>query len=189
MYENEKYSDYLKTRTIFGWAYRKFWLYPSISRLLKGRLLDVGCGIGDMLAYRPGSVGADVNKSNVNFCKSLGFEVYDMPYDNLPFPDSTFDSVLLDNVIEHISNPIPLLTQIKRVMRKDGFLVIGVPGICGQISDLDHKIYYDEDKLRALAFENGFVIKSFKYTPLIKSSFLSKTLKQYCIYSQWCINV
>jgi hypothetical protein len=64
-------------------------------------------------------------------------------------------------------------------------LLIGVPGQKGFSSDDDHKIFYDEKKLQALAKKNHFNVNHFFYTPIIKSTFLSKQLRQYCIYTQW----
>jgi hypothetical protein len=60
-----------------------------------------------------------------------------------------------------------------------------VPGQLGYASDIDHKIFYDESGLISLAKGSGFVINKIAYLPLWKSSFLSKYLSQYCIYSQW----
>jgi SAM-dependent methyltransferase len=185
MDENKKYFLYLQNRSLFGRLYRQYYLYPRLLRNLKGRLLDVGCGIGDMLTFRPNTVGVDVNPYNVNFCKALGCEAYVMSVDELPFDNSSFDSVLLDNVLEHISDPVPLLKEIQRVIRPNGFLLIGVPGLRGQNSDSDHKVYYDESTLISLANQLGFKVNSLMHTPFWKSALLSRTLKQYCIYSQW----
>jgi len=187
MVNNQAYFEYLKKRSLVGRFYRHFFLYPRISSLLKGRVLDVGCGIGDMLEYRPGSVGVDVNEFNIEFCRRRGLAAQLMPFDQLPFDTASFDSLLLDNVLEHILDPAPLLNEIKRVMHPDGFLVIGVPGLYGQLCDSDHKVYYNEDSLAELADRLGFTIEEFLYAPFIRSTFLSQTISQYCIYSRWTL--
>lgn len=185
MDKHQQYFEYLKNRSFLGRIYRRFFLYPKINRLIHGRLLDVGCGVGDMLAFRPNSVGVDINDLNVKFCRWRGLDVQLMPIDQLPFANASFDSVLLDNVLEHITEPGPLLNEIKRIMLPDGVLVIGVPGLLGQLCDDDHKVYYDEAMLYKLADKLGFEITKMVYTPLCKSVFLSQVVKQYCIYSQW----
>ena len=182
MDKNREYFEYLQNRSWRGRFYRKFFLYPRINRLLKGKLLDVGCGVGDMLACRPNSIGVDVN---AKFCRWRGLDAREMPYDVLPFDDASFDSILLDNVLEHIADPTPLLNEIKRVMRPDGVLLIGVPGLRGQLYDLDHKVYYDEPNLSALANRLGFEVVDSLYTPLWKSVMFSQMIKSYCLYSQW----
>ncbi len=43
------YFNYLKTRSNFGFLYRKYFLYPILDFFLKKPCLDVGCGLGDFL--------------------------------------------------------------------------------------------------------------------------------------------
>ncbi len=172
-------------RSFLGSLYRRFVLYPRLNFHLKGKVLDIGCGIGDMLSYRQNTVGLDVNPLNVAFCQKRELEAHIMKPDVIPFKDESFDSVLLDNVLEHIERPSLLFKEIRRVLKADGILLIGVPGQKGFSSDDDHKIFYDEKKLQALAKKNHFNVNHFFYTPIIKSTFLSKQLRHYCIYTQW----
>jgi SAM-dependent methyltransferase len=183
----QDYSTYLRSRSSLGKLYRERWLYPRLCRLLKGATLDVGCGIGDMLAFRPEAVGVDINEHNVSYCRQHGLDAHLMPIDELPFAEATFDSVLLDNVLEHIADPSPLLKEIRRVLRKGGHVVIGVPGLRGQAADLDHKVFYDEESLRRLASRHGFKVEQFMYVPLWRSMFLSRRLRQYCVFVQWAL--
>jgi SAM-dependent methyltransferase len=152
---------------------------------LKFKTLDVGCGIGDMLKFRSNTIGVDVNPFNVEICIDRGLQAQVMDVDLLPFTEGSFDSVLLDNVLEHIEFPDVLLREIHRVLVDGGLLVIGVPGMKGQNSDPDHVVYYDELALINLAANNNFVIKKFFYMPLFKSQWLSIKVRQYCIYSVW----
>lgn len=185
MTNHHEYAEYLKKRSTLAAIYRKKILYPRISHLLEGKLLDVGCGIGDMLAFRPNTVGVDVNPYNVEFCHGRRLEAYTMPFDSIPFGDHCFDSVLLDNVLEHIADPTSLLLEIKRVLRPSGVLVVGVPGLRGYEADADHKVYYDETALEDLAVQWGFEIGQSVYAPLFRSNWMSRVLSQYCIYVQW----
>ena len=182
---NQIYFEYLMKRSFLGDLYRRYVLYPRLNLHLKGRVLDVGCGIGDMLSYRKNTVGLDVNSLNVDFCQKRQLEAHMMKPDVISFKDKTFDSVLLDNVLEHIEKPSLLFKEIRRVLKPDGILLIGVPGIKGYESDDDHKVFYDEKKLHALAQKNNFNVNQFFYTPLVKSKFLSQHVRQYCIYSLW----
>ncbi len=182
---NQMYFDYLMKRSFLGGLYRRFILYPRLNFHLKGKVLDIGCGIGDMLSYRKNTVGLDVNPLNVDFCKNRKLNAFIMKPNIIPFDDKTFDSVLLDNVLEHIESPLLLFKEIRRVLKPDGLILIGVPGEKGYRSDDDHKIFYDEKKLQALAQKNNFNVTQFFYTPLVKSKFLSQHVRQYCIYSLW----
>lgn len=174
-------------RSFLGDLYRRYVLYPRLNLHLKGRVLDVGCGIGDMLSYRRNTVGLDVNPLNVDFCKKRKLNAYLMKPNMIPFDDKSFDSVLLDNVLEHIESPSLLFKEIRRVLKPDGLLLIGVPGEKGFRSDDDHKIFYEEKILQVLAKKNQFNTDQFFYTPLVKSKFLSQHVRQYCIYSLWSL--
>jgi SAM-dependent methyltransferase len=179
------YFEYLSQRSFLGKIYRNFILYPRLNKYLKGKALDIGCGIGDMLSYRENTIGLDINPLNVNYCKKKKLEAFLMKKGRVPFKDQSFDSVLLDNVLEHISTPTLLFNEIKRVLKTNGILLIGVPGIRGFEIDSDHKIFYDEIKLNNLAKKFNFSVNDVFYTPFFRSIFLSKRLKQYCIYTQW----
>jgi SAM-dependent methyltransferase len=174
-------------RSFLGNIYRRFVLYPRLNFHLQGKVLDIGCGIGDMLNYRGNTFGLDVNPLNVDFCRKRKLNAYLMKPNNIPFNDKTFDSVLLDNVLEHINSPSLLFKEITRVLKPNGFLLIGVPGVKGYQSDDDHKIFYDEKKLQRLAKKNQFNVNQFFYMPFVKSKFLSQHLRQYCVYSKWFV--
>lgn len=183
MTNHDQYFNYLRGRTRLGVVYRKFVLYPRVVRRLKGRLLDVGCGIGDMLSFRHDSVGVDVNERTVAYCVSQGLDARTMEPDVLPFAAGEFDSVLLDNVLEHIEAPAPLLRECWRVLRPGGRLLLGVPGVCGWNSDPDHKVRYDDRTLVAVGEGNGFRHIETFCTPLWRSEWLDRRVRQYCIYA------
>jgi SAM-dependent methyltransferase len=182
MTDHEQYFSYLRQRSVLGSIYRRYFLYPRLNRQLTGKMLDIGCGIGDMLAFRPNSVGADINVRNVDYCKQIGLDAVVMAPNCLPFDHASFDSVLMDNVLEHIDEPGLLLAEIRRVLKPNGILLLGVPGIRGWSSDDDHKVFYDQGLLRECLENNLYDIKEFFYTPIMKSEALSKKLKQYCIF-------
>jgi len=100
----------------------------------------------------------------------------------LPFATGEFDSVLMDNVLEHIDQPRPLLDEARRVLGTAGRLLIGVPGRRGWLSDPDHKIFYDDASLAECVEAQGFRHVEFFYTPLWRSAWLDRHLRQYCVY-------
>lgn len=179
---NNEYFEYLKGRSRLGLFYRKHLLYPRLSRELSRHVLDIGCGVGDFLAYRPGTTGVDINPQLVEFCTSRGLNARVMSPDKLPFDDTSFDSMILDNVLEHIADPQQLLKEIWRVMRPNGQLVVGVPGLRGYASDPDHKIYYSEKDLTQLFISNGWDLRKSFATP-VRSTWLDKEMRQYCVYA------
>lgn len=104
-----------------------------------------------------------------------------MQPDVLPFGDASFDSVILDNVLEHIVNPKALLGEVHRVLRSSGNFVVGVPGTRGYASDDDHKVFYDEAGLIACMTGAGLSTKRVHHTP-VRSNWLDHNMRQYCLY-------
>lgn len=184
MADHHNYFEYLQGRGKLGLIYRRYFLYPRLCRHLKGHTLDIGCGIGDMLRFRPDTVGVDINPETVKWCQAQGLTVHQMSPDQLPFGDHAFDSVLLDNVLEHISQPAALLREAKRVLKPGGHLLIGVPGEKGYSTDPDHKVFYDEQSLTRVAQAQGFQCLSLFSTPM-KSRWLSQRMRQYCVYGEF----
>ena len=100
---------------------------------------------------------------------------------DLPFGDAEFEGVVLDNVLEHLSEPKPVLAEIRRVLSVSGTLIVGVPRRRGYASDQDHKIFYDGDALVATLGEAGFAVSKLLHMPM-KSAWMDQNMPQFCIY-------
>jgi ubiquinone/menaquinone biosynthesis C-methylase UbiE len=180
--EEKKYFEYLTTRSKLSEWFRLNISYPYVSQYFKGKVLDVGCGIGDYLRYNKNAIGAEINQYNVDYCKSIGCSAFLIKDGILPFNDNSFDGVILDNVLEHLTDPQSVLNEISRVLNTGGILVIGVPGIKGYTMDDDHKVFYNEENMKTLMERMGYSFIKNLYTPtFIKSTFLSKMLSQYAL--------
>ena len=176
----EEYYNHLNITSWKGRSYRRFFLYPLLNYKLKGKTLDVGCGIGSFLKSRKNSVGVDINPFNIEFCKSIGLEAYKIK-DKFPFSDEEFDSIIFDNVLEHIEDPSFTFKEIYRVLKKDGRLIIGVPTISGYNSQADHRVFYDKKKLKTVTESHGFTLNKFFYTPF-KSKYLENNMNAHCLF-------
>ena len=139
----------------------------------KGRLLDVGCGIGTFLRLaREGgweSHGVDPSKSGITFAQGIHQldvqcgEVFDAN-----FPTAHFDAITLYHVLEHIPELNPFLSELRRVLKpQTGTLVIEVPNGEGLQSRLqkaewpyvhphDHLYYFSARSLPKLLRKHGF---------------------------------
>lgn len=177
----DNYFTYLNQRRWSGKIYRKLWLYPILSRFLTGKVLDVGCGIGDFLSFRNNTIGVDINPHAVDLCRQKNLDAMVMQRDELPFLNQEFDGAVLDNVLEHIDEPGPVLYELHRVLRPEAALIVGVPGSIGYKRDSDHKKFYSEEKLVKTVTNCGFkLIKTFGMP--LNSERLDTILSQYCIY-------
>ena len=181
----ENYHHYQKKISFSGNIYRKYYLYPRIRfHLLPGTLLDIGCGLGDFIALgnTKNNFGVEVNPLNVQYAKNRGLNVSLIePSGLLPFEDSTFNNIVLDNVLEHIHDPTILLNEIKRVLKPGGRVIVGVPGEKGFAYDDDHKMFYDQSSLTSVMTKHGFKFFKIFFTPLPVMSW-SKTMRQFCLY-------
>lgn len=175
------YHKYLLKQSWRGDLYRKIWLYPRINKRMRGKALDIGCGTGSFLKFRPNTIGIDVNKYNVDYCTKLGLEAYHVN-EKWPFADGTFDSAIMDNVLEHIDEPSSILQESFRVIKGSGRLIIGVPASKGFAWDNDHKIFYNENLLKETVESFGFELHEFFHTP-INSKHLENRMKQYCYFA------
>lgn len=180
----EAYSQYLKGRSFSGFLYRKYYLYPKLTRKLSGKVLDYGCGIGDFVQFRANTVGADINSHNVNYCLQQRLDARLIEDNHIPFANGSFDGVVLDNVLEHIPGNVAdsVIEEIKRVLKVGGKLMVGVPGLKGYNSDPDHKVFYTEGDLTSLFIRHGFETREVFYMPFACKK-LERILRQYCIYA------
>lgn len=181
MTDFDAYFESLQQRKRAGLWYRNLWLYPRICRYLHGRVVDIGCGIGDMVRFRRDTIGVDVNPKAVAFCLSQGLKVELMQPDQLPFPDAAFDGAVLDNVLEHLEEPTALLAETRRVLVPGGTLIAGVPGRRGFASDWDHKHHYPEAELVRCLQAAGFGLLYVFHQPF-RSGFLDRHFRYYAIY-------
>lgn len=180
----ESYFQYLNKRSLTSLFYRKFYLYPRINKNLINPILDVGCGIGDYLRFNTNAKGADINNLSIKKLQDEGLNAYLIKNNKLEFKDKSFNSIILDNVLEHIEDPKPLLREIYRVLNNKGIFLIGLPGIKGFESDPDHKKNYSMNELDNLIIPQGYKFKKRKFLPL-NLFFLSRTMKQFCSYSYY----
>jgi SAM-dependent methyltransferase len=85
------------------------------------RVLDVGCGSGEFLAYvtqlGASAVGIDPAEGMVEIARATGADVRHGDAENLPWPDGAFDVVTAVNVLQFADDPVAALTEFSRVGR------------------------------------------------------------------------
>jgi 2-polyprenyl-3-methyl-5-hydroxy-6-metoxy-1,4-benzoquinol methylase len=99
----------------------------------KGRLLDIGCGAGNLLclAQQKGweVLGLEINDDSARFAREVN-KVEVITGNIWDFKDQwagQFDAVHFNQVLEHSYDPIEFLTSVKTVMKNDGAVFCGVP--------------------------------------------------------------
>lgn len=119
-----------------------------------GRTLDIGCANGDSTAlmkqHRPDLelTGIELTEWGCRAAAQNHPELRVVQGDAacLPFPDQSFDTAVLDHVIEHHADPVPLLWEARRVARAR--VVVGIPVM--HLDDPDHKVAWSVEDFRRL---------------------------------------
>ena len=93
--------------------------------LRKSRVLDVGCGDGELMSFLFKNItqdirGIEISKSNVQKCIAKGLTVIegDAENDLYQFPESSFDFVILSQTLQAFLNPEKVLYELLRVGKK-----------------------------------------------------------------------
>jgi demethylmenaquinone methyltransferase/2-methoxy-6-polyprenyl-1,4-benzoquinol methylase len=98
-----------------------------------GTLLDAGGGTGRVAeALRPyidWIVVADVSTAMLAEARQKDLSTVSAPTEYLPFPDSTFDRVLMVDALHHVVDQAETIRELYRVLRVGGKLVIEEPDI------------------------------------------------------------
>lgn len=102
------------------------------TKLQRGKVLDLGCGDGDY-AKRLSELGcevmaADIDRNRFKYHKEIEFRECDITKE-MPFADNYFDYVLLMEVVEHLRNPYLVMSELNRIIKKGGFLIVSTPNI------------------------------------------------------------
>ncbi len=111
----------------------------------RSAVLDIGSGMGTFLhaakPYYKNLIGLDVSEKMASFVeKTVGITVYISQYENFEWK-MPFSLIHMSHVIEHIPNPNLWLQHSKKLLSKDGILVINVPNKWGLGYRLQHLFY------------------------------------------------
>lgn len=133
----------------------------GLSPHIAGDLLDVGCGskpyrdIFNVESYR----GLDID-SPITRERGVADDLYDGKI--FPYSSDSFDSVLCNQVLEHVFNPDEFLQEINRVLKLGGKLLLTVPFVWDEHEQPYDYARYSSFGLRALLEKNGFAIRQHK---------------------------
>lgn len=126
-----KYDSWLKeenTRDAL-WQRRLKKLLPH---RVEGNLLDIGAGTGQFLHHaRPfftEIAGNEVSESAVRIAKEkYDIELFVGQADELNMPRGSFDNITLFHVLEHVPDPVRLVSECRELLRPRGVLAIAAP--------------------------------------------------------------
>lgn len=181
-YPSTNYSG-KKTARLF--LFTMPWLQEKIAKSVAwlpykpgGRLLDVGCGSGAFLIKMRNLgwqvEGAEVDPTAIAQARCQGLEVHCGPLEEQAHPENAFDAITLSHVIEHVHEPVRLLAECWRLLKKGGWLVVMTPNTASwghrkfgenwrELDPPRHLHLFSPNSLRLLAKQAAI------HTPLIRT--------------------
>jgi SAM-dependent methyltransferase len=133
----------------------------SFSLFVTGKTLDVGCGskpyqkLFNVSEYIGLEIDSEHNRKNKK-------ADYFYQGDNFPFTDEEFDSVISNQVLEHIFNTDIFFSEINRVLKPQGVLLITVPFVWDEHEQPDDYARYSSFGLKYLLEKHGFKILEYR---------------------------
>lgn len=99
------------------------------------RVLDVGCGFGQSLGYHTARgcdvYGVEADENIRRVAEKFGFKVRVGLFDDSIYEPEFFDYVTMDQVIEHVTDPVSTLRGVARILKPGGTAVLSTPNAGG----------------------------------------------------------
>jgi SAM-dependent methyltransferase len=109
----------------------RFGAFGPLLKRQPGRLLDVGCGRGDLaewFAQRGWSVaGVEPGAQACALAGARGVEVHCGTLEDAPWPAGTFQAITFNHSLEHIPDPEAAVQQARELLAPGGMLIVSVP--------------------------------------------------------------
>lgn len=156
-------------------------LLEEIEKEKGGKLLDVGCGNGNILYRlvngRRKLYGIDLSKNMVEESRKRlkgDADIKAADAEHIPYNDDTFDILICNASFHHYPHPQKVLTEMKRVLKNGGKLLIGEEYMIQPFRALmnfsfhfsnsgDFRVYGKHELVKMLKV-NGFEISEVKRT-------------------------
>jgi len=138
----------------------------------KFRILDGGSALGGFLEYLSergfkNLFGIDISRKYVKAVKNRGpFKIKLGSVESIPFKASSFDFLVIDQVLEHLVNPTIAFKEAERVLSPGGLLCVSIPDASKYANEYffdffwflmrEHIQHFDIEHLKILAEKNGF---------------------------------
>ena len=133
---------------------RSLLAYHRAAELVEGDILEIGTGMGygvDIIAPKATRFITVDKQLPENILQLANVEYYEMEVPPIEFENSSFDSVVSFQVIEHIAKDIDFVREVSRVMRAGGKFVVSTPNAPMSLTRNPwHVREYNADELRNL---------------------------------------
>lgn len=134
----------------------------------KGKTLNLGAGEmqwleNDLFLGNPNFISSDIDEGNLGE-KNKAKNKTLMNAEKITFKDGELSQILILDVLEHIKNEKGVIDEIYRTLKKNGKLIISVPGdnflsFFNPIRYAQHERHYKVDRLKSILENKGFKIE------------------------------
>ncbi|MGC8580403.1 MAG: class I SAM-dependent methyltransferase [bacterium] len=140
-----------------------------------GKALDIGCGTGnylrilrefgwDVYGIEPSERASEIGR------KQFGLNIKTGTLLDYKFPDNYFHFISMNHVLEHLHNPVEVLSEAKRILHPDGIIAIRTPNMNSfgyrrfgknwlPIDTPRHLIIYSKQSITKLASQTELITK------------------------------
>lgn len=98
-------------------------------------ILDIGCGFGQSLGYHKNRgcevFGVEADENIKRVADKFGFNVKVGLFDPADYPSDFFDYITMDQVIEHVTDPIDVVSGIASILKPGGHAILSTPNANG----------------------------------------------------------
>ena len=115
-----------------SWYKRNKFVYLSelsaIRKILpkKGKGLEIGVGTGRFACALGITAGIDPSKKMIGIARKRGIDARLGSGEHLPFEEDSFDYVAIIITLSFVKNPIGVLKEARRILRRNGKIIIGI---------------------------------------------------------------
>ncbi len=133
------------------------------------RILDIGCGFGATLEFFANNgidtYGIDSNISRLVECSESPINLVQSDGRWLPFLNGYFDGIVIECTLSVIPEPVKVLTEINRLLKPDGLLIISdiygrnamsIPPLKAAISQGPIRSIWSQSEIESLVSSTGF---------------------------------
>ncbi|GAG27255.1 unnamed protein product, partial [marine sediment metagenome] len=113
----------------------------------KGRGLEIGVGTGRFAAPLKITIGIDPSKEMIEIARKRGVDARLGTGEKLPFRNTTFDYVAIIITICFVEDPLRVLKETRRVLKKNGKIIVGIidkDSFLGKFYRKKKSIFYKE---------------------------------------------
>jgi 2-polyprenyl-3-methyl-5-hydroxy-6-metoxy-1,4-benzoquinol methylase len=172
--KTQGYTDYRGDERLYLDTFRKRLRFVLRDHPRRGRSLDVGCAAGFCMAAARelgfDAHGLEISETIAEHAREhfgFGDRVHVSTLQDAPYPDHHFELITMWDVVEHVPDPVSLLSRARELLAPDGLLVVETQDIDSRFARAlgprwhhykheEHIYHFTPSTVRTLLGQAGF---------------------------------